>query len=347
MKWFTAKASGKVAKITIDRAIGSDWAPDWIKDFTGEMAARDLIEEIEAMGELNAIELELNCPGGDVASGIRIYNYLKGHEAPVDVIVTGRACSIASVIMLAGDNRIMATGSQVMTHRASGLVCDFINAKEAEEIAKNLKKADDSIAAIYMEVTGQSAEEVEALLDQGDFYMDADKAIELGFATAKDKKLKMVASADLGAYKQQLAMQGRLNQLEAESQELKAQIEAFEKQQPIEATLESTTVNSEWLFDSHPDVASTIFNAGQEEAVSNERNRITSIIQACETTGQHQLLAKLVENGTEEAQAKDYIFDVAAAAGGTIQSALSTTTNQQPRINTSEIYARINKPRQK
>ena len=344
MKWFTAKAADKVAKITIDRAIGSDWAPDWIKDFTGELAARDLINEIEAMGELDTIQLEISSPGGDVASGIRIFNYLKSHQAKVEVTVTGRACSIASVIMLAGDSRVMATGAQVMIHRASGLVCDFINAEEAEEIAKNLRKADASIAAIYTEVTGKSADEIESLLNQGDYTMDADEAIKQGFATAKDKTLKMVASADLGAYRQQLAMQSQINKAETENQQLKSQIEELKKQQPIEATLASIHINSEWLTENHPDVVSGIFEAAEAEAIATERARVTSIIQACEAASQPQLVAKLISNGTPEDQAKEYVFDIAAASSSNIHGQHSPDGgNQTPVIDYGKIYSRLNK----
>ncbi|SOB76182.1 ATP-dependent protease ClpP, protease subunit [Marinobacter sp. LV10R510-11A] len=219
MQWFKAQASGdRTAKVIIDRAIGSDWAPDWISDFTGEKPAREFIEAVEALGELDRIDLEINSPGGDVASGVRIMNYLKSHNAEVHVKVTGMAASIATIIMLAGDTRTMGIGTSVMTHRASTLMVGFYSAKEMEEHSKGIGAIDASLVEAYVAGTGKTADEINALLDRGDVYMGADEAIEWGLATHKDAKLKAVASADPAQFKQQLEMQGQIRAAKAEAE---------------------------------------------------------------------------------------------------------------------------------
>lgn len=230
MKWFTAQASGdRTAKLSIDRAIGSDWAPDWIADFTGEKPAREFIEAVDALGELDRIDLEINSPGGDVASGVRIMNYLIDHPAEVHVKVTGMAASIATVIMLAGDTRTMGVGTSIMTHRASTLMVGFYNKKELEEHAAGISAIDDAIVSAYIARTGKSAEEINGLLDKGDQYMGAEEAIEWGFATDKDAKLKAVASADPATYQMQIKMQGEIRSAQQEAEGAKAQIEIKNK----------------------------------------------------------------------------------------------------------------------
>lgn len=230
MSWFTAQASGdRTAKVVIDRAIGSDWAPDWVADFTGEQPAREFIEAVDALGELDRIDLELNSPGGDVASGVRIMNYLKNHEAEVHVRVTGMAASIATVIMLGGDTRTMGVGTSIMTHRASTLMMGFYSRKELEEHAAGIAAIDNAIVDAYVASTGKSADEINELLDRGDVYMGADEAIEWGFATDKDAKLKAVASADPAQFRQQIEMQGKIRAAEAEAAGYKAQLEAQKK----------------------------------------------------------------------------------------------------------------------
>ncbi|WP_339799657.1 head maturation protease, ClpP-related [uncultured Marinobacter sp.] len=219
MSWFTAQASGdRTAKVVIDRAIGSDWAPDWISDFTGEQAARDFIQAVDELGELDRIDLEINSPGGDVASGVRIMNYLKNHDAEVHVRVTGMAASIATIIMLAGDTRTMGVGTSIMTHRASTLMMGFYSAKEMEEHAKGISAIDAALVEAYIAGTGKTADEINALLDRGDVYMGADEAIEWGLATDKDAKLKAVASADPAKFKQQIEMQGQIRAAQAEAE---------------------------------------------------------------------------------------------------------------------------------
>ncbi|WP_375183485.1 head maturation protease, ClpP-related [Marinobacter sp.] len=230
MTWFTAQASGdRTAKVVIDRAIGSDWAPDWVADFTGEQPAREFIEAVDALGELDRIDLELNSPGGDVASGVRIMNYLKNHQAEVHVRVTGMAASIATVIMLGGDTRTMGVGTSIMTHRASTLMLGFYNRKELEEHATGIAAIDNAIVDAYVATTGKTADEINALLDRGDVYMGADEAIEWGFATDKDAKLKAVASADPAQFRQQIEMQGKIRAAEAEAASYKAKLEAQQK----------------------------------------------------------------------------------------------------------------------
>src|SRR5680860_815682 len=114
MSWFSAKVSGvRTAKVVIDRAIGSDWGPDWISDLTNENAAEDFIKSVDDLGKLDRIDIEINSPGGDVASGLRIMNYLIEHPAQVHVKVTGMAASIAAIVMLAGDKRSMGIGTSI------------------------------------------------------------------------------------------------------------------------------------------------------------------------------------------------------------------------------------------
>ncbi|WP_311949254.1 head maturation protease, ClpP-related [Halomonas piscis] len=392
MKWFNVKArddNARHAHVVIDKAIGSDWAPDWIADFTGEKPARELIDEIEALGELDEITVELNSPGGDVASGVRIYNYLKNHCARIHTRVTGCAASIATVIMMAGDTRSMAIGSTMMTHRASGLMVGFFNAREMEETATALKTVDASMVDIYAAATGKPAEEIGAMLDEGDVFHGATEALEWGFATEADNTLKAVASANPGLYMKQLEQQGEIarlkaqlkgqgsddssasmtaadalalafdmtpEQAEAQAADLgdrimalsaagsQGQASARAVAEPIAKALDMTT--SAVLDD--PKAAADRINDKVNEvgelAVNQDRTRITAIIKACNTTGQGQLLEKLVNNGMAEEQATEYIYDVAAASGNrhSINNSHSPEDGHRPGIDYAAIYARQN-----
>ncbi|CAM9358679.1 unnamed protein product [Ectocarpus sp. 12 AP-2014] len=376
MPWFTAQTQADNARkaiVSIDKPIGSDWAPDWISDFTGEQPARELIAAVDALGELDEITLEINSPGGDVASGVRIYNYLRNHSAKVHTRVTGTAASIATIIMMAGDTRSMAIGSTMMTHRASGLMLGFYNAQEMEETARNLKTIDAAMVDIYASTTGKDKEAIAALLDQGDTFLGSDEAIEWGFATEADAQLKAVACADPKLFMKQIEQAGEIAKLkaqlsgsgnetmtaaealalafdltpeeaEAQAADLGDQIIVLRQQAP--ATIDSADVTSEWLFKTHPNVATSIFDAGADEAVEKERTRISAIVKACQTTGQAQLLEKLITNGMDESQASEYIYDVAAAHGNriTIHNSHSPEGGHRKGIDYNKIYARQRRP---
>ncbi|MGE4534661.1 head maturation protease, ClpP-related [Halomonas sp.] len=392
MKWFTAKAQAdnpRAAHVVIDKPIGSDWAPDWISDFTGEQPARDFIAAIDALGELDEITVELNSPGGDVASGVRIFNYLRDHQAKVHTRVTGTAASIATIIMMAGDTRSMAIGSTMMTHRASALMVGFFNAQEMQETARNLSNIDASMVDIYAAATGKDRDEINALLDQGDTYMGADEAIEWGFATEADAELRAVACTDPKLFMKQLEQAGEIAQLkakvagqrkpaamtaadalalafdltpeeaEAQAADLGDQIIALRQQAPVSDDLEPISLvanalmldademrkDPKQIIDKLKDLRENgSFSAADLTAeVERERARITAILKACQTTGQTQLLEKLVANGMGEEQASEYIYDVAAAGSHGIHNSHSPEGGHKPAIDYAAIYARQNR----
>ncbi|SHK53675.1 head maturation protease, ClpP-related [Halomonas caseinilytica] len=388
MPWFSIQArddNPRHAHVVIDKPIGSDWAPDWINDFLGLQPAREFIAAVDELGELDEITVEINSPGGDVASGVRIYHYLRGHSAKVNTRVTGMAASIATVIMMAGDTRSMAIGSNMMTHRASALICGAFNVADMEEIARNLKKVDASLVEIYTATTGKSADEINALLDQGDTYLDAEEAMEWGFATDADESLRAVASADIQPFMKQLEQQGEIaklkaqlkgqgdnatmtaadalalafdltpEQAEAQAADLGDRIIALRQAQP--GAVESFEITAESLQNTHPDVVAAIKAAALAEAgpapnadevIAAERTRVTAIVKACQTTGQTQLLDKLIDNGMPEDQASDYIYDVAAASGNrhAIHNSHSPEGGHRAGIDYQKIYDRQNRKTQ-
>lgn len=385
--WFKTRAladNPRRAHVVIDRPIGSDYAPDWIKDFVSERPARDFIAAVDALGELDDIDLEINTPGGDVASGVRIFNYLKNHRAKVHVRVTGQAASIGVAIMLAGDTRTMGVGTTIMTHRASGLMRGYYNAQEMRDTADNLSKFDDALVDLMTSVTGKSAEEINALLDGGDTVMGADEAIEMGFATDKDAKLAAVACSDPEMYMRQLKDYGELVTLrakmssgatmtaadalalafdltpeEAETQaaDLGDQIIALRQQaggaaegQPLALIASALGLEASAIQQTPQtavDAIQTLQAAQPHQVLASERTRVNSIIKACQTTGQNQLLEKLVANGMATQEASDYVYDVAAAhgEGQHIHNNHSPEGGRQRVIDYEKIYAR-HRPKQ-
>ncbi len=228
MKWFKAQANGDgTANVTIDKIIASDWSPDWVVDFFSEKSARDFIDTVDTLGDLTDIHLKLNTPGGDVFSGIRIANYLINHKAKIHVTVEGMAASIGSVIMLAGDTRTMLLGSRVMAHKPSAGLDGWFTAEDLRNHADRVDEIEDAIIEIYVARTGQTEESIRDMLSQGDYYMDADKAIALGFATDKSEQLKAAACMDQSMFELQgklraaLAGAEKADSLKAECEELR------------------------------------------------------------------------------------------------------------------------------
>lgn len=125
------------------------------------------------------IEVQINSPGGDVFDGVAIYNQLRAHPARITTRVDGIAASIASVIVQAGDRRMMMSASQQMIHEAWGLAIG--PASEMREFADLLDKQTDVIAGIYAERSGRKAGELRSMME-GETWLSADEAVDAGLA---------------------------------------------------------------------------------------------------------------------------------------------------------------------
>jgi ATP-dependent Clp protease protease subunit len=135
----------------------------------------------------NDVSVNVNSPGGNFFSGLAIYNLLRAHPAKVTVNVVALAGSAASVIAMAGDEVLMADGSFLMVHNASGVVVG--NKNDMRDTGELLAEIDDAMAEIYAARSGATKAEALAWMDRrrGDGTMfNASAAIESGLA---DKKL--------------------------------------------------------------------------------------------------------------------------------------------------------------
>ncbi|VAW81815.1 hypothetical protein MNBD_GAMMA13-1158, partial [hydrothermal vent metagenome] len=88
----------RTARLLVDGVIGGY---DWLDDTS--MTAHKFIETVDALGELDNIDIDVNSPGGVFTDGIAMTNYLIDHPASVSMNIIGEASSIASVFVQAAD----------------------------------------------------------------------------------------------------------------------------------------------------------------------------------------------------------------------------------------------------
>lgn len=191
---FKIKAKSETeAEIIIYDAIGSSWWEDTV-------SAKDFSKELSALPSTTSqINVRINSPGGDVFDGQTIYNRLKQHSANITVYVDGIAASIASIIAMAGDEIIMSEGAQIMIHKPMTGI--WGNATEMQETIDLLDGIEEQMLGIYNRRTGIDKNELRSML-QRETWMDADEAIELGFADramAEGEGIRAVACDISGA----------------------------------------------------------------------------------------------------------------------------------------------------
>jgi ATP-dependent Clp protease protease subunit len=126
--------------------------------------------------------------GGLTSEGLAIYNTLKNHSAKIVTMVDGFACSAASLIFMAGDERIMGDASLLMIHNA--WMTAQGNAHQLRATAEELDKISEAAANAYASKINISREELDSLLDGAEHdgtWINPEEAVEMGFATSIDK----------------------------------------------------------------------------------------------------------------------------------------------------------------
>lgn len=185
-KYFAIERTKQSATITIYGDICS-----WAWEEFGEISAQILSKQLEALGDVNEINVYINSYGGEVAEGLAIYNALKRHKAKVVTYCDGFAASIASVIFMAGDERIMNDSSLLMIHNAWSYGQG--NAEQLRKQADDLDKITQASVIAYMAHSTLSEEEIKALMDKETWILP-EEALEYGFATGIEKTEKKAAS---------------------------------------------------------------------------------------------------------------------------------------------------------
>lgn len=146
-----------------------------------DVSSYNLSRELQELNDVDTINVYINSYGGEVTEGLAIYSALKRHKAKVKTYTDGFACSIASVIFMAGDERIMSNASLLMIHNA--WTCKTGNANDLRAEANALEKITQASIKAYMSHVSISEDELKTLLDQ-DTWLLPEEALEMGFATS-------------------------------------------------------------------------------------------------------------------------------------------------------------------
>lgn len=152
----------------------------WGYDTSGFVSALSVKKALDSAGAYSKVRMRINSPGGDAFEGMAIHSLLCGQGKPVEAYIDGIAASSASVIAMAASVRIMGRSAMMMIHDAwSGCIG---NARDMRKMGDTLDKIDESIAAAYVDRTGLSLEEIQALMDE-ETWLSAQDCVEQKFAT--------------------------------------------------------------------------------------------------------------------------------------------------------------------
>ena len=210
-KYFSLEKANQTATINIYGDITS-----WAWEELGEMSSNILSKQLEALGDVNEIHVYINSYGGEVAEGLAIYNALRRHKAKITTYCDGFACSIASVIFMAGDERVMNEASLLMIHNAWTFASG--NASELRKLAEDMDKITQASVEAYKAHSSLSEEEIKEKMDAETWILPSE-ALEWGFATKVDKTESKNASQS--AFKQLMNIITAHQEAEADDEEEK------------------------------------------------------------------------------------------------------------------------------
>nr|DAG72921.1 MAG TPA: Putative ATP dependent Clp protease [Caudoviricetes sp.] len=183
------------------------WTGEVIQSETSANALRDALAEYPDAKE---IAIYINSYGGSVFEGTAIYNQLKRHSAHKTVYVDGFACSIASVIAMAGDTVVMPRNALMMIHNMSMGV--YGTAAELRQAAENLDTINQAGMAAYLEKAGDKLEpeKLKEMYD-AETWLTAEQCMTLGLADQYAEADADMSKAAEILQKANLTMEQRIN----------------------------------------------------------------------------------------------------------------------------------------
>ena len=177
----------------------------WFEDDVTPQMFRD-----ELFAGKGPVVIWLNSPGGDCIAASQIYSMLMDYPGDVTIKIDGIAASAASVIAMAGTTVLMAPTALMMIHNPMTMA--FGDYEEMQKAMEMLDEVKESIINAYEIRTSLSRAKLSHLMDS-ETWMNANKAIELGFADDVLKDDKRGSSNEAFAFSAKAAQVSLMNKL--------------------------------------------------------------------------------------------------------------------------------------
>ena len=129
------------------------------------------------------IYIYINSPGGQVTSGLAIYDTMQYIKPEISTICIGQAASMAAVLLAAGQkgHRFALPHARMMLHQVLAGVQG--QASDIEIHAREILRVREDLNKILETHTGQTLEKIEKDTDR-DFFLNAQSALDYGVVDA-------------------------------------------------------------------------------------------------------------------------------------------------------------------
>ena len=229
--WELKQSGGGILNLYIYGDVEGDGYNWWGDVIESETSANHFRQELEKYANVSEIHIFINSYGGSVFEGTAIYNQLKRHSAKKVVHIDGFACSIASVIAMAGDEIIMPGNALMMIHNMWMAV--YGNAAELRKAANDLDTINAAGRKAYLAKAGDKLPE-EKLVEMMDAetWLTAEQCIAYGLADRLAEEDADMSKAQEVLQKANMDTQQRINLQKSLAAQLRQLASNEQKPQP-------------------------------------------------------------------------------------------------------------------
>jgi len=222
--------------------------------------------QLESLGG-GDVRVRINCTGGDVEEGFAIYSelrrYAKDNNARVETLAEGRCASIATVIFLAGDRRIVTEYTRLFVHNAWLSVQGDSSA--LEKANSSLEVVNDKIADHYARHTALSYDQARGLMD-GESFIEPRECVRLRFATGIEEVTRPLARSGLDSMNNIKNDNIKSSKMDKKSTKLERALGKFKMQMKALFTGDFATMNKLVYTASGEEL--NFYELGEDEAIS-------------------------------------------------------------------------------
>jgi ATP-dependent Clp protease protease subunit len=124
----------------------------------------------------------INCDGGSVAEGLRIYDVLRTSGKNIYMNIEGGCHSMAVCLLLAAakENRTANPNCRALIHEVRACTYDNLTADDAQALADEIRTEQEAILDIYVDRTGTDRQTLEELM-KAERQLTAEQLKEYGF----------------------------------------------------------------------------------------------------------------------------------------------------------------------
>lgn len=230
-----------------------------------DVSSYNLSKELQELEDVEEINVYLNSYGGEVSEGLAIYNALKRHKAKVTTIADGFACSIASVIFAAGDERLMSDTSLLMIHNAWTIAGG--DSQDLRKQADDLEKITQASINAYLAISNVEEDEIKEMMDV-ETWLGGSEALEMGFATGLvESEQKQVATQSIRDSLLQKVTQEPKEKVVAQINfdEEKMKVIVQEQMEKLEERMEVISKETNEVLGNLPEIEKALAQAKKEE----------------------------------------------------------------------------------